>query len=122
MSILFHSAGTLGFYLNGVAYHNGSTVLRSVIGEENNALQCTTDSTTCCSNLPPEMRAGEFYFPDGSEVPIMAESRNGYYRTRASGYISLNRQSNGTITGQFRCKIPAASQIDVHLLINIGKQ
>ena len=117
----FISAGTLGFYLNGVAYPNGSTILRSAIGEGDNALQCTTDSTICCSNLPPEMRAGEFHCPDGSEVPIMGESINGYYRTRASKYISLNRQSNGTINGQFRCEIPNASQIIVHLLINIGK-
>ena len=115
------SAGTLGFYLNGVAYPNGSIVLRSTIGEGDNALQCTTDSTTCCSTLPPEMRAGEFYMPDGSQVLIISSTTNGYYRTRGSRYISLNRQSTGTTTGQFRCEIPAASQITVHLLINIGK-
>ena len=37
----FLSAGTLGFYLNGVAYPNRSTVLRSDIGEGANVLQCT---------------------------------------------------------------------------------
>lgn len=56
-------AGTLGFYLNGVAYPNGSTVLRTDIGEGDDALQCTTDSTTCCSNISPEMHSGQFYFP-----------------------------------------------------------
>jgi hypothetical protein len=118
----FVSVGTLGFYLNGVAYHNGSTVRRSDIGEGDNVLQCTTESTTCCSNLPPEMRAGEFYMPDGSVVPTSGETRlNGYYRTRGSRHIALNRRSTGTITGLFQCEIPDARQITVRLLINIGE-
>ena len=43
-------------------------MLRTDIGEGADALQCTTDSTTCCRNVPPEMRAGEFYMPDGDLV------------------------------------------------------
>ena len=43
----FESA--LGFVLNGVNYSNGSTVLRTDIGVGDAALQCTTDSTTCCT-------------------------------------------------------------------------
>ena len=36
-----YSAGNLGFYLNGFAYPNGSTVLRTDIGEGDAALLCT---------------------------------------------------------------------------------
>ena len=118
----FVSAGTLGFYLNGVAYPNGSTVLRSDIGEGENALRCTTDSTTCCSNNFPEIRAGEFYMPDGSLVQVQGAATNGYYRTRGSRYIALNRQPTGTITGHFQCQIPDASPTSVDLYINIGMQ
>ena len=115
-----HTAGTLGFYLKGAAYPHGSTVLRTDIGQDDDALQCTTDSTTCCTNIPPEMRAGDFYLPNGDVVTTISISTNSYYRTRRTSHIRLNRQSAGTITGQFRCEIPDASGTVVDLFINIG--
>lgn len=121
--MLLHShtpAGSIGFYLNGIAYPNGSTVLRTDIGEGDAALHCITDSTTCCSNIFPERRAGEFYFPDGSVVPRMAMAFTGYYRNRASQLIRLNRQSNGATTGQFQCSIPDAHGNIMNLTIYIG--
>lgn len=121
--LYLYVAGTFGFHLNGVSYSNGSTVLRTDIGEGDAALQCTTDSTTCCSNIAPEMRGGEFYFPDDTLVPIMlALSSQGYYRNRGSQLIRLNRWANGTnaTTGLFRCEIPAASGTTVSLFVSIG--
>ena len=106
-----------------MAYTNGSTVLRTDIGEGDTGLQCTTDSTTCCSNTPPEMRAGEFELPDGGGlVPIRVSSdAHGYYRDRGSRFIRLNRLPNGITTGQFGCVIPDASGTDVSLFINVGR-
>ena len=124
-SVLFISAGTLGFYLNGVAYPSGSTVLRTDIGEEESALQCTTDSTTCCrNNIGGETRAGEFHFPvSDATVPNLGGATDGYYRDRDSRLIRLHRQFTGTITGQFRCNIPQASgSPDANLTINIGEK
>ena len=122
LSLTSLSAGTLGFYLNGVAYPDGSTVLRTDIGEGDNALQCTTDSTTCCTNNLPEMRAGEFHFPvSDAYVPPIGEAMNGYYRDRRSQHIRLHRQPTGTITGRFRCTIPQANGPQVDLFINIGE-
>ena len=95
-------------------------MLRTDIGEGDAALQCTTDSTTCCSNIASERRAGDFYFPNGSMVPIMAVAFRGYYRNRASQLIRLNRQSNGVTTGQFRCSVPDAHGKIVDLIIYIG--
>ena len=116
------SAGTLGFYLNGVAYPNGSTVLRTDIGEGANALQCTTNSTTCCRSTGGETRAGEFYMPNGSLILLQGTTTSGYYRTRGSGHNLLNRRSPGTITGRFRCNIPQANRPpDADLYINIGE-
>ena len=117
-------AGTLGFFLNGVAYPNGSTVLRTHIGVDSNALQCTTDSTTCCRNgVGGETRAGEFHFPvSDTTVPNIGGTTNGYYRDRDSQLIRLHRQPNGTITGWFRCNIPQFSgPPDANLYINIGE-
>ncbi len=115
-------AGSLGFYLNGTAYHNGSTVLRNDIGEDDAALQCTTNSTTCCSNSAPEMRAGEFIFPGGQIVPIkISVGVLGYYRDRRSQFIRLNRLSNATLTGQFRCVIPDASGTNASLFVDVGR-
>ena len=118
--ILFFSGGTLGFFLKGVAYPDGSTVLRADIGEGEDALQCTTDSTTCCTNNAPEMRDGQFYMPDGSQVPVHGVTTAGYYRTRESQSILLHRRSFGTITGLFQCYIPSGP-IVADLYINIGE-
>ena len=117
---MFSFEAALGFVLNGVTYPNGSTVLRTDIGEVDAALQCTTDSTTCCSTQPGETRAGEFYFPDGSWVPnSVSAPSNSYYRTRSSRLIRLNRRPAATQTGHFRCEIPDASGTTVILFINI---
>ena len=112
----------LGFVLNNVSYPNGSIVLRTDIGEEDAALRCTTDSTTCCTNMNGETRAGEFYYHDGLSVPTSGNDlTHTYYRNRGSRFIALNRRPNGVITGQFRCEIPDASGTLVNLFINIGK-
>ena len=96
-------------------------MLRTDIGEGESALQCTTDSTTCCTNNPPEMRGGEFYMPDGDIVLVEGSTTNGYYRTRGSRHILLHRRSTGTITGWFRCNIPQANGPTADLYINIGE-
>ena len=111
----------MGFYLDGTAYPDGSTVLRTDIGEGDDALLCTTDSTTCCTNTGIERRAGEFYMPDGDRVLLQDSTTNGYYRTRGSRHILLHRRSTGNITGQFRCNIPQASGSSVDMYINIGE-
>ena len=99
-------------------------MLRTDIGERESALQCTTDSTTCCrNNINGEIRAGEFHFPVSDDpVPPMGDATDGYYRNRDSQLIHLHRQPTGTITGQFRCNIPQASGPPADLYINIGEQ
>ena len=109
----------VGFSLNGIIYPNGSTVLRDDIGEGENALLCTTDRDDCCDGF--FSRAGEFYFPNGSKVPIQEDvGSSGYYRNRGIQLIRLNRQSNGILTGQFRCEIPSSIDANSVLYINIG--
>ena len=100
-------------------------MLRTDIGEDVNALQCTTDSATCCRNgVGGEIRAGDFHFPvSDATVPTMGLATDGYYRDRDSRLIRLHRQSTGTLTGRFRCNIPQASgSLDANLYINIGEK
>ena len=96
-------------------------MLRTDIGEGEAALQCTTDRVDCCRGSDGIAAAGQFYFPNGTQVPILGNdlSRT-YYRNRGPGFIRLNRRSNGVIIGQFRCEIPDASGTIVNLFINIG--
>ena len=99
-------------------------MLRSDIGVGTNALQCTTDTYSCCrNNIGVEMRGGNFFFPEtGQVVPSIGEVTNGYYRNRLSRGIRLHRQPNGNITGQFKCTIPQAGSTSMaNLFINIGE-
>ena len=62
------------------------------------------------------MRAGEFYFTNGSVVLAIGNSpSNSYYRTRSTQMIGLHRRPTITQTGQFRCKIPDACGTAVNL-------
>ena len=54
--------------LRDVTYANNSDIKLKDIGEAENALLCKTELESCCRN--PPKRAGEFYYPDGSIVPI----------------------------------------------------
>ena len=97
-------------------------MLRTDIGNGVDALLCTTDRAGCCRPSDGQ-RAGEFYFPDGTLVPILGAdpSIRTYYRSRGSRFVSLNRINNGMETGQFCCEIPDASGTTVNLFINIGR-
>ena len=94
-------------------------MLRTDIGEREAALQCTTNRAGCCRGSG---RAGEFYFPDGTQVPTLGINPNirTYYRSRGEGFILLHRRSTGLETGRFRCAIPDASGTLLNLFINIG--
>ena len=84
------------------------------------ALQCTTDRADCCRR-DDGTAAGQFYFPNGTQVPISGgDLSHTYYRNRGTGFIRLNRRSVAMETGQFRCEIPDASGTIVNLFINIG--
>ena len=92
------------------------------IGEGDNALQCTTSSSTCCRNTSQERLTGAFYYPDGTRIMIIRNATNGYYIAKGSGHILLKRQvTTGEIIGQFRCSIPDNQGTMVNLFINIGE-
>ena len=104
---------TTGVYLSfkGVAYANNSVIQITKIGAItlNDGLQCITDKMPCCET--PPNRLGEWYFPDGSRVPVQG-SATSFYRNRGdSGTVGLNRINNNIVmpTGRFCCKVPDAT-------------
>ena len=101
----YHVLTSAGFSLRGQSYPNHGLVLIDQIGvtdsTDDNGLSCESDLTDCCSS---GLR-GEFDFPDGSTVPRLGDIRNGYYRTRSTDRITLNRQADGTAQGLFQCRI-----------------
>ena len=104
------------FVLNGVGYSNGDNISISAIGSEESALICTTENENCCTGLN---RAGQFQYPDGTEVPIRSR-RRGFYRNRGCKMIRLHRREGVTgPTGAYRCMIPGNDGTMVTKTINV---
>ena len=96
------------FILGGEIYGNNSIVRLGSIGEgEDHVLICRTDKIKCCGTSPD--RFGEFYYPNGLQVPVLRAGQN-FYCNRGDQLIRLNRRGGATSpTGQYRCEIPDAS-------------
>ena len=86
-------------------------------------LKCITDKDNCCRTN----RLGEWYYPNGSLVPIMEIDSSGsddFFRNRDdNGSVNLNRVSNNVIdpTGEFCCSVPDASNVTTNVCATIGK-
>ena len=102
-----------------MSYANNSEIPITEVGEGDNALQCRTDLTTCCRNMPPEMRQGEWHYPDYSLVNIN-DSGDGIYRTRGSMVVYLHRRNGVTQpTGLYTCEVPTAAHPNTNSAICI---
>ena len=97
------------FELNGQRYFNNSEISISDVGEGERALLCKTDKENCCGAVPN--RFGEFYYPNGVQVPIGRVGQT-FYRNRGEQLIRLNRRSVSlSPTGKYHCEIPDASGV-----------
>ena len=113
-----------GVYLSlkGTVYANNSVILITEIAS-NTGLQCITDRSPCCGT---QGRAGQWYFPDGNQVPVLgvgATKATTFYRNRGDdGSVNLNRLSDiMSPTGLFCCEIPDATNIHQRVCANIGE-
>ena len=85
------------------------------IGEAENALSCRTNNADCCKSS----RSGEFYYSNGTMVPIR-KTGHGFYRDRGVREIRLNRLEEATLPmGKFRCEIPDANGDNQNLYITL---
>ena len=95
--------------LNGKVYSNNSAVSILDIGEGEDALLCKTNKQDCCGT--PPNRFGEFYYPNGVQVPVRRQG-HGFYRSRGDQVVRLNRRDGVTSpTGVYCCDIPDDSGI-----------
>ena len=105
------------FELKGKVYNNNSFVSINEIGEDDEALLCKTDKVECCGTVPN--RFGEFYYPDGSRVPIKRRNDR-FYRNRDEQQIRLNRRAGSVSpTGLYRCELPDSNNVMQKVFINI---
>ena len=117
-----------GVYLSlkGVVYSNNSVILITEIEQtnatSNNGIQCITDRRPCCATLPN--RFGEWFFPNGSNVPSIVNNPTSFYRNRGDdGKVNLNHVNSDVMmpTGRFCCVVPDATSTDVTVCADIGE-
>ena len=122
-----HILYTKGVYLsfNGTVYADKSVIQITDIGETdpNFGVQCITDRMPCCRN--PQFSAGEWLFPNGSNIPTQ-ESATVFYRDRGNdGSVILNIVSSDTalplLTGLFCCVVPDATDTTQTVCTDISK-
>ena len=110
-------SGPVYFELNGKVYPNNSVISLSEVGENEHALLCKTDLTTCCAT--PPNRSGEFYYPNGDTVTVK-RLEHGFYRDRGAQEVRLNRREGvGSPSGRFHCAVPDASGTTQNLFIHL---
>ena len=116
-------AGHIGLSLKGNLISNNSIVLITDIGEEDDALLCTTNRQGCCANSSNRM--GGWFFPNGMMVASAGNPRDIYRdRTGASSTsdatVRLNRRNDGMDpTGLYRCEIPDENGLTQNLYVGI---
>ena len=101
----------------GVQYPNNSLLNIEFIGEGERALACQTDKRPCCGTLP--YRFGEWYYPNGSRVPIEGEGRFLYRNRNDEGLVLLHQRYYSVTTnytGLYCCVLPDAIDTMPHTL------
>ena len=94
-------------HLRGTNYTTNNTVLLlDNIGSTSGALRCETDLEGCCV----DKSAGQWLYPNGTEIPEENEIY-GFYRLRKwNGRIFLRRNTTTVSpTGTYCCQVPTAA-------------
>ena len=88
-----------------MTYANNSAIAITEVGEDDNAVLCRTDLTTCCGGTA-ETRQGHWIYPNGTLVGGNA-SGDDIYRDRRDMVVRLHRRNSATTpTGQYCCEVP----------------
>ena len=106
--------------LNGTTYQNNSIVTLEDIGEDDSALLCITNQTTCCRTSDTGDMVGglgNWYLPNGSRVPI-EENQWDFFRTRGEMVVLMHRRRGGE-EGIYRCEIPDAMNVTQTIYIGV---
>ena len=121
MNYSFHTNTGVSLLWRSMQYPNKSIVNIEDVGEGVDAVACQTDSLHCCRVY----RIGEWYYPNGSRIPIEGEGAL-FYRTRSDeGLVLLHRRNRNIIitasstSGLFCCVLPDASGVTQTLCIGL---
>ena len=106
------------------SYVDLSQVGRPDFVDSGEGVQCITDLSTCCSGTDGAHR-GDWYFPDGTQLPFAASNVD-TYETRVPQGVDIRRNSGANSpTGIYRCDIPTgaihdATDISVRDTVYVG--
>ena len=119
---LFPGIGVIQFSLNGTTYQNNSIVALDDIGEDDDALFCITNLTTCCRGTNGSV-LGQWFFPNGTNVPneFISETSQpkwDFFRDRHQMTILMHRRGGGVI-GIYRCEIPDLTNVTQTVYIGV---
>ena len=92
----------------GQTLANHSYVELSHVGDDasgNDSVQCITDLATCCSGAQGHHR-GDWYFPNGTQLPL--SGGGDIYEGRGAQSVNISRRNSNTggLSGIYRCDIP----------------
>lgn len=105
--------------LKGQIYFNNSIIPLEEINIGDNALLCMTSNPNCCAG---PNRIGEFYFPNGDQVPRIGP-QNGFYRDRSDQIIRLNRLEGVTTpTGRYQCELPNSAGVLQNISFTLSRK
>ena len=114
------SAGVYLQLLGGARVPNHGFVGRGDLsGPTDNPLLCVTpDNITCCSTVETGgAPLGNWYFPNGTEVPPDSTGWL-FYCTRGPGVVRLHRRTGG-MSGIYHCVIPDQSGVNQTLYVGL---
>ena len=99
-------------------FSNHGLVNPADIGEDNNALLCLTNYTSCCDTANGLF--GEWYNPDLSVVQIRGAGES-LYRNRRASLVRLNRQLDVSMvtSGIYRCEILAGASLSEDVYVGL---
>ena len=106
--------------LRGQLIPNNGFVSVQRVGETNeDALLCSTDGSSCCSDQVPEQR---WLFPNGTRVPL-GETGWTYWTTYGDGVIRLHHRfvssHEDEVFGLFRCQLPNQNRVSLTFYVGI---
>lgn len=108
------------FFINEIGRTESDFLLGYLPEGYDSPLQCVTDKENCCR----QYRIGEWYFPNGTQVPKEYHATVIYRNRDYSGNVNLNRIINTDImppSGQYCCEVPDSTTMNQTLCAYIGK-
>ena len=87
------------------------------IDEDDDALLCITNQTTCCRPPYSGSAIGNWYFPNETRVPGSGRQWD-FHRTRGQMVVRMHRRRGG-VEGIYRCVIPDAMNVNQTIYIGV---